>query len=114
MAVALAGFGLTLGGCAAETGQTHHALHGDASVPAAFDDPAGLAESAQPDWRQQNAGLIEGCSGAAVCEAGERCCVLTGTCVPADCNDCCVTPELPAGPNTEPELDPPSGPDEPE
>jgi len=114
-AVTLGACGLFLGGCAAETGETTHALGGDASVPVtSVDVPEGLEAETSPDWRLRvSEGLIEGCS-RQVCETGEQCCALTGECVPVDCDDCCVNPEVPAGPNEDPELDAPEGPDEPQ
>ncbi len=105
MAVALAGFGLL--GCAAETtAGTTHALTTDAAVPIALETaPEGLAEAAQPDWRiRLDAKLVNACTGSELCGPGEQCCPLSGECVPADCNDCCVTPEIPAGPMDEPEV----------
>lgn len=116
MAVALAGLGLLMGGCAAETGEGSHALMGDAAVPTptALRAPEGLERAAAPDWRlRASAGLVDGCS-MEVCEAGEQCCALTGECVPVDCDDCCVTPERPDGVEPDPELDGPEGPDEPQ
>jgi len=113
MAVTLAGLGL-LFGCAAETGETTHALTRDAAVPGFIEVPEGLQEALEPDWRlRSSVGLIDGCS-TEICETGEQCCALTGECVPVDCDDCCVNPEIPDGPNADPELDVPEGPDEPE
>ena len=111
-AMAIALFGCGLLGCAAESGAaTTHALTSDAAVPIALEAPEGLEEAASPEWRLRvESELIDGCSGQNICESGEQCCPLTGECVPADCDDCCVNPEVPAGPNEDPELERPIGP----
>lgn len=113
MAVALLGCGLL--GCAAESGpaQTRQALTTtDASVPIALETletPEGLAEATSPDWRiRLDSKLVVGCTGSELCGAGEQCCPLSGECVPANCDDCCVTAELPNGPMEDPEVDDPS------
>lgn len=110
MAVALLGFGLL--GCAAETGAAStQALTSDAAVPIALEAPEGLERSALPEWRlRMESELVDGCSAQNICETGEQCCPLTGECVPADCDDCCVNPEIPDGPNDDPEIDKPVGP----
>jgi len=112
----LASCGLLLGGCATETGETTHALSGDASVPVAVvPTPDGLERTAAPDWRlRTSTGVVDGCSETGeICQEGEQCCPLTGECVPADCDDCCVNPEIAGGPSETPELEGPERPDEP-
>ncbi len=114
-AATLGACGLLLGGCAAETGEATRALGADAAVPVAdIEPPEGLDEAAAPDWRvRASEGAIDGCS-REICEKGEQCCALTGECVPVDCDDCCIGPELAGGMHDDPELDGPEHPDEPQ